>query len=182
MNVELPPKSIRYFITVVVILCFHVGLGKGQNHKPDGPTTPSEAVILEIMEQWSGMVPYGRKWVYFRLYDGGRAVYQDLKKSEENSRLEPVRREIALQQEDYQELLRLLESPDFLNARDAYPKLWQGTDAVYTTTIWYKRQKHSKQIMMINYTDAHAKSKAYYPKSLIALMQLIEAIRKRESK
>jgi hypothetical protein len=162
---------------MIVIFCLVVGVPKGKN-KVEIQATPSEAVILEITEQRSGMVTYGRKWIYFRLYESGRAVYQDLKKTEQDNRLVSVRLEITLNNQEHQELLHLLESPDFLNAREVYPKLWDGIDAVFTTTVWYKGKRHSKQITMINYTDTHDKSKTYYPKSLIALMQRIEAITK----
>lgn len=135
---------------------------------------PADTVLLEIVHELRGMVPYRGKWLHFRLHQSGRVEYETLTESQENRELRPVRHETQLNSKDQREILRLIEARDFLGAREYYKELWPAVDTLLITTI-SSSQKRKKRIILTNF---YSGARGYYPEAVVTLMRTIEGLLK----
>ena len=123
------------------------------------------------------MVPYQGKWLYFRLHRSGRVEYETLMESGASHELRPVKYEMQLKPRDRTEILRLIEDPGFLDAREYYKKVWPSVDASFITTI-ISSHKQVKHIALENF---YSDLKNSYPEALVTLMRMIESLLKTAS-
>ena len=174
----------RCELSMWLVLGFPTLLSLGSNESLANKNHPQSAsadlAVLEVINEWRGMVPYWGKWLHFRLYQSGRVEYEKLTESEDDHQLRPVKHEMQLSIKDREAMIQLIEAADFLNARELYKELWSGIDAVYKTSIASKNLKQNKEIMLVNFIAGDPKGKGYYPNSIISLMQKIEQVLKAE--
>jgi hypothetical protein len=124
------------------------------------------------------MWPFAGTYLHFRLYKSGHAEYEKPENPSEGSRWKAGKYELKLSDEVVRELIKITESPDFLNARQEYKELWSGVDARYVTTISYRPK--NKYIILVNYYDGMGYPPNYYPESVVWLMHEIKDMREKK--
>jgi hypothetical protein len=138
-------------------------------------TAPANGVLLEIFREGRGMLPYRGRWLYFRLYQNGRAEYEKLATSQDDHQMRPIKQEMQLSTQQRQRIIELINARDFLNAEEHYKELWHGVDTVFITKISSNTVGSNKQITLVNF-DIEARG--YYPEAVVTLMRVIEELLK----
>src|ERR1700742_1629486 len=122
--------------------------------------SPGEVPILDVSDDEKGAFYELGTYRYFMLYSGGRVAYKDLDDHKNPEKSNPsgigpaLRHEITISDQDYQEIMDLLESDDFLSA-DGYPAVWDGVSKMVFLTITYNHPKHPREIHIANYRYDH---------------------------
>lgn len=131
--------------------------------------SPSKAdpVLFDITGNGKGAVSVTGEHLIFRLHQGGR-VEHDIPHHDE-CRFE--RREYQISPEEIQEIIQLVEKPEFLELAEHYPPL-PGPRECYAFTdiaIEYKSQAYNKRIAISDYQLGESS----YPRSLEDLLQKV---------
>jgi hypothetical protein len=136
-----------------------------------GSDIPND-VVLDVSLNGRGMVwPNLITQVFFRLHEDGRIEY-------DSRTPQHVTRHIGrLDDQTLNNLLRLANSSDLLNADQMYPRLEDLKDATLRTCITLNRWDLHKRILVVNYMVGHPSAKGYYPNGLIELTRMVAEIR-----
>jgi hypothetical protein len=137
--------------------------------------------MLEIIEDDQGMVTVVGEFIYFRLYESGRAEYEELYKYQYTPfpKWKYVKREMKLDRKEIEELIQLAEQSDFLKVNENYPRLKKFTDMATKMVIRYMRDSHNKQVVLFNYQPELPEAKTFYPASLRNLLQRVKEFKER---
>jgi len=157
----------------VALLTFVIGLGSMYFRNP---------VIMEITTHGYGMVYPRAEILTLRVYQNGRIEYDAYPPQggeSFNIRYWFPRRHSKLSSDDVNELVRLVEQPDFLAAQERYEGSYPHIDDTWETTIRFNYRGGTKQIVAINFWDiTYSPDDAVkYPPSMITLLKKVSALR-----
>ncbi len=138
----------------------------------------SKEVLLEVYEKSEGMVRPKGTLLLIRLYSTGEAEFENFSPPfQEDIDSETNATKVRLEKEVVQQINRLIESSDFINAKTFYPPTIFFSDVITTVTI--KHQNSERQIVLKEKdTSLHLEKKdKVYPKSVMTLLRLIYDLR-----
>ena len=177
LNRPLEVKYALLSIVVLVLAWFEFSVQAIPIQDRQEIATGSDQLVLEVTKSYSGVVRAPNDFIYFRLYQSGRIEFERL--SSFNAERKLVKYEFTLTPREVEEILRLAEQPDLLNAKGYYPAIALFTDMTTKTVITYKRNELSKRITIMNFKPGLPESESVYPRSLRKLMQKIDELRTR---
>jgi len=127
----------------------------------------TDPVLFDITGNGKGAVSVPGKHLIFRLHQGGRVEYDRPHRYERRF----VRREYKISPEEVQEIIELVERPEFLELAEHYPSLPRGRRcyAVTNIAIKYKSQNYNRRITISDYQGGASS----YPRGLSDLLQKI---------
>lgn len=145
------------------------------NQENESASTSKE-LLLEVYTKSEGMTHPRGVVLDIRLYSNGEAEFGYYMTPARN---QSTTKTIKLPSDDFVGLKALIESEDLLNAKDFYGPTVELSDAMTTTTVRIKRNKHERKIVLHETdTGLHLdRKKAVYPVSLIKLLSLIEEMK-----
>ena len=130
----------------------------------------ADPVLFDITGNGRGMVWVTGEHLIFRLHQGGCVEYDRPHRYERRF----VRRQYKIGPEEIQEIIQLVERPEFVELAVHYPPL-PRLPACYAVTdiaIEYKTQNYNKRITISDY-QLEASS---YPRALADLLQKVNKI------
>jgi len=130
-----------------------------------------DPVILDITGDSKGAVSALGEHLVFRLHQGGCVEYD----SPHPEKREFVRHEYKISPEEIQELMQLVENPEFLGLAEHYSPL-PGLKECYAVTdiaIEYKKQSSKKRITISDYEPGHPEAESLYPVRLRDMLQKV---------
>ena len=137
-------------------------------------------ILLEVYTNSEGMVDPSGMLLDLRLYSTGEVDYENyLNSLNGGDTYKKLRKGVMLNKENFEELKKLIEMPDFVKAKTRFKSTMFFSDVLTTTTIVFKYKGKEKKITLEE-TDTHLhldKKKDVYPKSLITLLQLITKVK-----
>lgn len=144
-----------------------------------------DEIILEVITTAAGNIyPKEGELLDMRLYESGRFEYDDYPDYNpphtRTGNISITRKEGGLNPEDVKELVSLASQPDFLSAKEHYPRMQSGvTDIVWNTTVRFTHRGHVKEIyaeyFWTSYNSKEDRSK--YPPSMVKLLGRVEELK-----
>jgi hypothetical protein len=138
-------------IWIVAMLSFACASPQSSN-----PFAKPDEVVLEVITNARGMVyPKEGDILDFCLYESGRFEYDDYPDQDPprimTSSVVITKKEAKVSPDDVRELITLAEQPDFLAAKENYPRLHPHIDDQWITTIIFTHQDRRKKISAIDF-------------------------------
>jgi len=178
----------------LLLTLFHLAIGQRKDEsihrpKPDevvkGTIPSPDSLLFDISVQSFAMGRTTKFPLYFRLYKSGRLEYEVEQKSDSATGIAGVvyvKKETQLSASVVEELIRLAEEPDFLNAPGSYASLTPVRDASRSTIIVYSNSARGreKRIVIRDYNPRHPRAESSYPKSLVKLLGRVSELRPKD--
>jgi len=137
-------------------------------------------VLLEVSTKLAGMVKPSGELLDIRLYSTGEVDYEEyLSVIDDNGFNKKSKKSLKITEDDFQELKKMLEMSDLINAKTNYLPTISPSDVSTTTTIIFNCKGQQKKIVAKE-TDTTLnleRKKNAYPESLINLLKIIARLR-----
>jgi hypothetical protein len=141
----------------------------------------AEPVILQITDCGWGMSYPQSCRLYFRMWGSGKFEYEaEPQYDAKLKKLAWKTKASHLNRTKVQEIIGLISSPDFLEAKDNYPRLFDFVDAAMALQIKTEYGGVKKEIEIRNYMPQHERAKSYYPAALIKLIEIVKEVRPKD--
>ena len=167
-------KSTHYIFALIVSFCLlpNVHGQELSNFCRQAESTPANSVMFEVKLSGRGMTSWPLiPQVFFRLYDDGRIQYEA-----RNERLMASKKG-RLEIKTIENLRRLINRADLVEAQPMYPMLESYKDALMRICVAYTANGRTHRILLINYMPDHPKANGYYPESLVELLRIVQDVR-----
>jgi hypothetical protein len=140
------------------------------------PGAETDRSILTICNKHLGMGPTPRVRLYLRIYDDGRAEYEENTPPTKLGAHPLAIRRIQVDPANLAEIKTLIAAADLQNADADYPRFRMWTDSGLETTITARNGDKMKKIFLQNY-DEDPDNTRHYPASLNALLKVTGNLR-----
>jgi hypothetical protein len=160
------------FLTALVLLGFSASVFS--QRKPSESVClkdPPAGLLLNICTNERGMAPIPQPRLYLRIYTDGRAEYEASKGWDDL-----VKKELRIQPEELEEIIRLGNTDDFQAALEEYPAYNHGTDSSRKLTLDFYGKTGTKRIVFHNFYAEDRENKKHYPASFISLIEKVEEV------
>jgi hypothetical protein len=171
-----------HLILIFIVSVLNSGCANQQSSV--NPFAKSDEVVLEVITNASGMVyPKEGDILNFRLYESGRFEYDDYPNQDPprvtTRNVVITKKEAKLNTDEVKELINLAEQPDFLAAKENYPRLRPHVDDQWTTIIIFTHQGQRKRISAVDFWDMlhYPEDKAKYPTSMAKLLEKVRELK-----
>ena len=177
-----------YFAFLLIVVSLNINCASQQPvnssaAQPNKIAKPDE-VVLEIITDASGMVyPKEGEILDFRLYKSGRFEYDDYPNQDPprvtTRNVIITKKDAKLSADDVKELINLAEQPDFLAAKENYPRLRPHVDDQWITKIIFTHQGRTKKISAGDFWDMlyYPEDRAKYPSSMVKLLERVKDLK-----
>ena len=151
---------------------------------------PKSEIVLEFSNKYEGSWGMTGEVLGFRLYSDKMAEFDDYpqqKPGDKTLKAEEVKikKQIQISEEDFKEILEIVNSEDFLKAKDIYKQKPPGClDAFEYLTIHFRQENKEKTIKIdsfcVDLTNPYPRDFQTFPQSLSKLIIKIREIKSKE--